>query len=72
MGQAEIQKILEKHRSSISTVEIARTLNQTTSVVARALNAMFHYNEVSKTKKGITFYWKIKKIEITNEPPTIK
>ncbi len=62
MGQAEIQKILErKNKKYVSTVEIAKTLRQSTSVVTRALNTMLHYKEVLKTKRGITFYWRIKK-----------
>ena len=61
MGQSEIQKILEKeNKRYVSTVEIADTLGQSTSVVTRALNTMLRYKEVSKTKRGITFYWKIK------------
>ncbi len=65
MGQAEIQKMLEKKKYRISTVEIAKTLNQSTSVVTRALNKMCQYKEVTKTKRGITFYWKIKKFPVT-------
>lgn len=62
IGQAEIQKILQKNNSRcISTVEIAKALKQTTSVVVRALNTMFRYREVSRVKLDGVFYWKLKK-----------
>ncbi len=65
MGQAEIQKILEdqSHRL-ISSVEIAYTLKQTSSVITRALNQMFKYQEVIKIKVEGISYWKLK-----NSPP---
>ncbi len=65
MGQAEIQNVLKKqsHRL-ISSVEIAFTLEQTTSVVTRALNQMLKYDEVFKIKVEGVFYWKLK-----NSPP---
>lgn len=61
MGQSEIQKILEREISDyISTLKIASILNQTTSVVTRALNQMFKYREVSRTKIKGVYYWKLK------------
>lgn len=65
MGQAEIQKILQSqsHRL-ISSVEIAYKLDQTTSVVIRALNQMLKYEEVVKIKVEGVFYWRLK-----NSPP---
>ena len=54
MGQAEIQKILNRNRGKwISTIEIRSKLNQNSSVVTRALNKMFQYGEVKKKQLPI-------------------
>ena len=51
MGQAEIQEILIKNEGEwISTVDLKLRLNQTSSVITRALNKMFYYGEVKKKK----------------------
>ena len=61
MGQAEIQKVLEKQSYRlISSVEISYILNQSSSVVTRALNQMFRYGEVLKIRVQKVYYWKLK------------
>ena len=62
MGQQEIQKILEKESNDyVSTIKIASILDQSTSLIIRALNKMFKYREVSKKILRGTHYWKLKK-----------
>lgn len=68
MGQSEILKILEKNKGKwISTIQISLKLNQTVSVIARALNKMFYYRELERTKfpmkensQRYVFFWSIK------------
>ncbi len=68
MGQAEIMKILERKKGKwVSTIEIRIKLNQTASVITRALNKMLHYGEVEKRRSIIkkdsqryVFFWCIK------------
>ena len=68
MGQAEILKILEKNKGKwISTIEIRLKLNQNSSVITKALNQMFKYNEVdrkelpvNKDSERYVFFWSIK------------
>ncbi len=67
MGQAEIQEILRENKGKwISTIELKIKLNQTSSVITRALNKMFQYGEVKKKKSPVTedtqrcvFFWRV-------------
>ncbi len=67
MGQAEIEKILKKNKGRwISSVNLGIELNQTSSVITRALNKMLQYGEVKKKKSPIredtqrcVFFWRI-------------
>ncbi len=51
MGQSEIIKILEKNKGQwISSSQISLKLNQTLSVITRALNKMLYYRELERKK----------------------
>lgn len=60
MGQAECMQILEKE-DWISTVEIAKKLNQHNGVVARSLGILYRNGEILRKENRRGYEWKILK-----------